>query len=587
MRTYCVILSFFYAFLVASQTIPSDRTVDWTLAGIRDTTTANFTIIDVMENGFTNDGSAANDNALSALLTAHPEPIIIYFPTGTYLFNAPILLRSNMLVKGAGAPSTILKIDHGGSGHGIVVQGSIEMNDTTSIFPAQKNNTTLRVNNASLYTADDWIRIIQQDSDLVFSSWGQNTVGQIIRVLSVQGDSLSLDSPLRLDYPSSRQPFIRKINPISNIGIECLTIERVDNTAPEQTSNIHFENAVNCWVNGIESVNTTFAHIDATACSNLSITNSYFHDSFDYGGGGRGYGVMLHFTSNECRVYNNIFRHLRHSMILQAGANGNVFAYNHSIEPYWTGSGLFPSDAAGDMVLHGNYPYANLFEQNDGQNMVIDNSHGANGPFNTFFRNRGSLFGVFFSDATSPNQNLVGNEITNNSFPYSSFNYNIQGTGHFIFGNNNKGTIMPSGTDVLLDSSYCFQNQPSEIPSSFWSSIGIPKALGSGSIPATYNFNQGDYFSTACGATTSLGNQKGNLTELSIFPNPLDKMLNIPFLEGESLHMTVADVGGNIIYSEQLVSGSIDISFLRSGAYILFLRSHDSSNLTRFRFVKL
>ena len=199
MRTLCVILSVFYAFLVASQTIPSDRTVDWTLAGIRDTTTANFTIVDVMENGFTNDGSAANDNALSALLTAHPEPIVIYFPTGTYLFNAPIFLRSNMIVRGAGAPSTILRIDHGGSGHGIVVKGSIEMNDTSSIFPAQKNNTELRVNNASLFAADDWIRIIQQDSDLVFSSWGQNTVGQIIHVLSVQGDSLSLDSPLRLE----------------------------------------------------------------------------------------------------------------------------------------------------------------------------------------------------------------------------------------------------------------------------------------------------------------------------------------------------------------------------------------------------
>ena len=80
MRTSCVFLWFFYAFLVTSQTIPSDRIVDWTLAGIRDTTTANFTIIDVMENGFTNDGSAANDNALSALLTAHPQPIVVYFP---------------------------------------------------------------------------------------------------------------------------------------------------------------------------------------------------------------------------------------------------------------------------------------------------------------------------------------------------------------------------------------------------------------------------------------------------------------------------------------------------------------------------
>ena len=377
------------------------------------------------------------------------------------------------------------------------------------------------------------------------------------------------------------------MNPISNVGIECLTIQRMDDTAPEQSSNIHFENAVNCWVNGIESVNTTFAHIEASACSNLSITNSFMHDSFDYGGGGRGYGVMLHFTSNECLIYNNIFQHLRHSMILQAGANGNVFAYNHSIEPYWTGSGLFPSDAAGDMVLHGNYPYANLFEQNDGQNMVIDNSHGANGPYNTFFRNRGSLFGLFFSDATSPNQNLVGNEITNSNFPYSSFNYNIQGTGHFIFGNNNKGTILPTGTDNLLDTSYCFQSRPLEIPPSFWSSIGIPNALGSGSIPATYNFNQGDYFSTACGGTTSLGIQEENYTNVSLFPNPADKFLQIQLDENEPMYMAILDLQGNTILKEQDFSSILDISFLSSGSYILLLRFIDSSKLTRFRFVKL
>lgn len=587
MRTYCVILSFFYAFLVASQTIPSDRTVDWKLAGIRDTTTSNFTNLDALENGLSNDGSVANDNALTSLLASHPESLILYFPTGTYLFNAPISLRSNVVLRGAGAPSTILKIDHGGSGHGIVAEGSIEINDTCGIFPAQKNNTALRVFNPSVFTPGDWIRIIQQDSDLVYSSWGLNSVGQIIKVVSIQGDSLYLDSPLRLDYPSSRQPFIRKMNPISNVGIVCLTIQRMDDTAPEQSSNIHFENAVNCWVNGIESVNTTFAHIEASACSNLSITNSFMHDSFDYGGGGRGYGVMLHFTSNECLIYNNIFQHLRHSMILQAGANGNVFAYNHSLEPYWTGSGLFPSDAAGDMVLHGNYPYANLFEQNDGQNMVIDNSHGANGPYNTFFRNRGSLFGLFFSDATSPNQNLVGNEITNSNFPYSSFNYNIQGTGHFIFGNNNKGTILPTGTDNLLDTSYCFQSRPSEIPPSFWGSIGIPNALGSGSIPATYNFNQGDYFSTACGGTTSLGIQEENYINLSLFPNPADKFLQIQLDENEPMYMAILDLQGNTILKEQDFSSILDISFLSSGSYILLLRFIDSSKLTRFRFVKL
>ena len=138
-------------------------------------------------------------------------------------------------------------------------------------------------------------------------------------------------------------------------------------------------------------------------------------------------------------------------MIVQAGANGNVFAYNRSVDPFWSQGLFFPSNSAGDMVLHGNYPFANLFEQNDGQNIVIDNSHGANGPYNTFFRNRGSLFGIFFSDNTSPSQNFIGNEIPNTGTPYSLVNYTIQGSDQFLHGNNNKGAITPAGTNNLTD----------------------------------------------------------------------------------------------------------------------------------------
>jgi hypothetical protein len=51
------------------------------------------------------------------------------------------------------------------------------------------------------------------------------------------------------------------------------------------------------------------------------------------------------------------------------------------------------------MVLHGNYPFANLFEGNINQNTVIDNSHGKNGPYNTFFRNRSELWGVVMNNS--------------------------------------------------------------------------------------------------------------------------------------------------------------------------------------------
>jgi hypothetical protein len=269
-------------------------------------------------------------------------------------------------------------------------------------------------------------------------------------------------------------------------------------------------------------------------------------------------------------------------MILQAGSNGNVFCYNYSRDPYWTGSIFLPSNSAGDLVLHGNYPYSNLFEQNDGQNMVIDNSHGANGPHNTYFRNRGGLYGIFFSDNTSPNQNLVGNEITNTGSPMSAVNYTILGTGHFVHGNNNKGTISPSGTSALPDMSYYFSSPPTLIPQNMYASIGTPNALNSGSIPATYFYQNNDFFANSCGYISNLGTSNLKLSQITIFPNPLstNEILNI---EGDYETLEIANLFGQIIYRSKAVN-SLSLAQFDSGMYCI--KVIDKLNrIQAFRFV--
>jgi hypothetical protein len=294
---------------------------------------------------------------------------------------------------------------------------------------------------------------------------------------------------------------------------------------------------------------------------------------------------MLHFTSNECLIYSNIFEHLRHSMIVQAGANGNVFCYNRSIDPFWNEGFFFPSNSAGDMVLHGNYVFANLFEQNDGQNMVIDNSHGANGPNNTFFRNRGSLFGIFFSDNTSPNQNLVGNEIPNTSAPYSAVNYTIQGTGHFVYGNNNKGTIAPAGTNLLPDKSYYFSQQPNDIPDLFWAKIGTPNAMNSGIIPATYFLNNNQLYANACGYSSDLLVDELGADELRVFPNPANDYFIIEGLNNHQNQVELIDLCGktisvwNNIYNQDF----LQIKGISPGTY--YVKIYSDSNFKTYKLV--
>src|SRR5690606_35679977 len=154
-------------------------------------------------------------------------------------------------------------------------------------------------------------------------------------------------------------------------------------------------------------------------------------DGFSYGSGGKAYGVCLQFGTGDCIVENNYFNHLRHSILMQAGVNGNAIGYNYSVDPYWTDVSL-PANSAGDIVFHGNYPYMNLVEGNNCQHIVIDDSHGKNGPYNTLLRNRSDLYGLFMnSNPATDSVNFIGNEVTNTGFLLGL--YILSGNGHFTF----------------------------------------------------------------------------------------------------------------------------------------------------------
>jgi len=576
------ILIIFISISGFSQTLPNSRSVDWTLAGLRDTSTLGFIEIDVQARGVKGNGTFANDSIIEQLLSSITATgAILNFPTGNFLFNKTINVPNNIVIRGQGAQYTTFTMDLGGTGNAFNIQGKSINSSKVSIKNfASKDSSFITVSDLKNFSSGNWIQIAQNDTDLVTSEWAINSVGQIVKIKSISSDTIKLESPLRMSYDTSRLPYIVKIMPAENVGIECLAIHRQDNTAPEQASNVNFSYAVNCWIKGIESENCTFSHIQANRSSNLYISKSYFHHGFDYGGGGRAYGIMLQATSNECLVENNIFEHLRHSMIVQSGANGNVFTYNYSLDPFWDTS---PNDAAGDIVLHGNYTYANLFEQNICQNIAIDNSHGPNGPYNTFFRNRANGFGIFFSAANSPSQNLLGNEITNTTFPYNFVNYTIQGTDHFIYGDNNKGTINPPGTNTLIDSSYAYAKRPNFIPIQQWARIGTPNIMNTASIPAYDRYDIGVIFSNSCGNLIMSVDSKIETKEnVLIFPNPFNSQLTIES-DHDMQSVMIVDLLGKVVYNHQNTGYSTHLSTdgCRNGVYFVLINFTNIKSITK------
>ena len=157
------------------------------------------------------------------------------------------------------------------------------------------------------------------------------------------------------------------------------------------------------------------------------------------------------------------------------------------------------------MVLHGNYVFANLFEGNICQHIWPDASHGANGPLNTFFRNRSETYGINVTDTLISQLNVVGNETYTGT--WSAFigdGYALQGANRFEHGNNTQSDgVQAPGTTSLTDYSYYLNADPSVIPSlpPWWTAgiayppIGLPLArTATKEIPARARYNAGVSF---------------------------------------------------------------------------------------------
>jgi hypothetical protein len=379
--------------------IPLSSQIDWTVAGpLADTPTeADFLYVVTEMPGATWDVKITN-----ALDQARGDGgvSLIYFPAdnganGEYVLSFPIILDENdqdLVFQGAGSGATTLKCYVGSNNNCFDIRGRAEgppLDIISNIPKGQKSFVAPGL--SSSFGNGDWVHL-EEPSFPTNDNWA--SIGQISRLETVSGDNGTLVDETSKAYSTSYGLQLQEIVPVRNIGIENLNIFRGDTgkaTSPDQGSNIYFKYAVNCWVKGVESQFTSRHHIMADRSSHLVVSGSYLHDSRDFGSGGFGYGVILQNSTTNSLIENNLFRYLRHSMLVQAGANANVFEYNYSRETHWTGSIPWPLPSiigkAHDIALHGNYPYGNLFEQNNVELIFADSSHGDNGPYNAFLRN--------------------------------------------------------------------------------------------------------------------------------------------------------------------------------------------------------
>lgn len=528
-----------------AQVLPSDRSTDWSRAGLQLASPEPTVTVSILEYGGVGDGVTPNNAALNAALSAvDGQMAVISFPPGDYRFTSTVFLPDSVILRGATADSTTLIFNLGGAGAGIAVVGQEEAQAYPLNQASTRGTTHLWTTSTGGLAPGDEIRLYRDDADLVTSAWAFGTAGQIARISTLEPDGMDIASPLRAHYTLDRSPFFRRLRMRRFVGIECLRIVRADPAPPDEWSSIFFGRASHCWVRGVESDQCNFSHIEFFASTNCEVSGCFLHHAFAYGGSGQGYGVMAYYTSGENLVQDNVFEHLRHAMIVQAGANGNVFAYNRSVDPFWSQFPL-PSNAAGEIVMHGDHAYLNLFEGNVVQNIVIDDSHGRNGPFNTLFRNRASGWGVFMNSAPATDSvNFIGNHVTG-----SPGLYNLAGNGHLQYGNDVQGTITPAGTGDLMDQSYYLLQFPEFLlPVGGWPLIG-PNSVAPGTIPADLRFTQQAGMPVCPASSVSTSVSAGRGMAITIYPLPFDDQLFVDGIEaGVRVELVARDVMGRVAW---------------------------------------
>jgi len=441
-------------------------------------------VVNVMDFGATGDGVTDDSAAFQTAINTVAGQGAVEIPSGTYLIMAKLSLPDGVVLRGAGTDNTHLNINHSNHtfemltyeiGQWINITSSVSAGETiipvadTSPFEVglyveiQKDNDP-----AIMYTIPDWDQ-----------SWADGAMGQITQVTAVGTDSITTDKPLRLDYPSSLNPVIRTNGFIEWVGFEDFHVKRIDNS---DTSIFFFKNVANCWIKNIKSEYCSKMHVTTNTGYRIEVRDSFFNESTNWGGGGHGYGVELGFHSTDCLIVNNVFKHLRHSMMVHVGANGNFFGYNYSIEPQSEADWI-----PGDISLHGHYPYYNLFEGNIVNRIGIGDYWGPAGPNNTIFRNSVLLKDIYAEDS-SQHQNIIGNFIEPGTFYYDQddrWPHNIDLSTYIMHGNWYDGLMHwdPAISDHTIPDSYYYTSKPSFYGKMGWPSVGADFP-GGGTNPA-------------------------------------------------------------------------------------------------------
>ena len=372
--------------------IPEDRRSPWN-PGIPGGIPSRSEICETIDAAQYGDGSTDATNAIQGAIDDCPDDQVVHLPAGEYRLSDALQISSSVVLRGDGPGQTRLVLE---SGDAVVRIGYGAPNNVSGVAVTSgytKGSTELTLSDASDFGVGDVVLIDQlEDPDLVVTGdctffkrtqGGNRSLGQIFEIVSKDGNTVQVSSPLYVTYQEGLQPELSQTSPNGTVkyaGVEDLYATR---TSAGGGFMFHLIDAAYSWVKNVHGEKVDGRHVSLETCYRCVVRDSYFHDAFEILPGGTAYGIAFERHASDNLVENNIVMYLNIPIVFSVSSGGNVAAYNFVDDAVqldttgWNTAGIRG---------HCSYPYMELVEGNFANQGAMDNVHGGSG-YMTFYRN--------------------------------------------------------------------------------------------------------------------------------------------------------------------------------------------------------
>lgn len=209
--------------------------------------------------------------------------------------------------------------------------------------------------------------------------WGTYRHYEVI-VTDIKDNIISINQPLRIEFPVIDGSYVQKVVPIQRCGIEALYLEQTENL---WISGVIFYHGWNCWARDVTVKKCGRFPVYGSMAKWCEIRDCVFDDAWFKGGGGTAYTGWDRCW--DCLMENVETFKMRHAPLFQWAASGCVIRKSifHESDGQWhagwTHENLIEQCVIESARGHGGYGYGMWASPPE------DSAHGPNGPRNVVY----------------------------------------------------------------------------------------------------------------------------------------------------------------------------------------------------------